>query len=154
MLGAKVHIKDDSKDWDRMVKRSGDFGPNKNAVGIGLFQSNSSREVIERGIHNEFGTKTIPRRAFLRGWLIKFQNQIAIFLFDQYLRYITGKQSLGTTIDKIRIMGISGVVARIALGKDFKPNAARTIREKGHSRVLEKTGEMIRNITGKWLNKR
>ena len=163
MLGTKVHIKDDRQKWDRMVKRSDDFGKNKNTVGIGLFTGKTKRAVIERGTGNEFGVnKTlpngrvikIPRRSFLRGWLIAFENRIQIFFFEQYVRYILGKQSLAATMKRLGLFGVAGVVGRIALGKDFKPNAPITIKKKGHTRVLEDTGEMIKNITRKWMNKK
>ena len=110
------------------------------SVNIGLF-AKVGNDVLTKGIVNEFGTKNIPERSFLRKTFNDEYKKVAK-QFDKIIISF-GKKDLGVD-RKLRLIGRSqqGAVQKTITDLKVPPNAASTIKAKGSSNPLIDTGEM------------
>lgn len=139
-MGVKVEDKDTG--WSRFVKGLDDLAKNPaGSVDVGFF----TPEIAERAVHNEFGTKTIPERSFIRTTVDKNKKK--------YLKRMT------KAAERIALDGIDPSKALIPTANQLRndlinaiitlkspPNAPSTILAKGSSNPLVDRGEMQRAI--------
>lgn len=102
--------------------------------------------VAEYAAKNEFGTREIPQRSFMRTAFDENINKIEEVAADQYGKIIDGdiaiKQGLG-------IIGqvITAMIQRKIQAIVFPPNSPRTIAIKGSSKPLIDFGQMVKSVT-------
>jgi hypothetical protein len=118
---------------------------NTKVVAVGLF-ANVGDSVLEKGIYNEFGTKNIPERSFLRSTFNKEHKKIAR-RFTQIVEGINKKDY--SVMRKLKLIGVeqAGQVQQTITDMKSPPNAPSTIRKKGVDNPLIDTGEMRAKIS-------
>ncbi len=142
---ASSRVIDRDRGWKRIIKALGD---DDFEVDVGFFDERNATV----GFFNEFGTREVPERPFMRT------------AFDRNLPQMTAlfKKLLGNVADGKTSKRAAGLV----LGKKMKklitdsisswstpPNASSTIERKGFNRPLVDTGQMLKSVTFK-LKKR
>ena len=118
---------------------------NTKVVAVGLFPEVGD-SVLKKGIYNEFGTKDIPERSFLRSTFNKEYKKVAR-RFTQIVEGINKKDY--SVMRKLKLIGIeqAGQVQQTITDMKSPPNAASTIKKKGFDNPLIETGEMRAKIS-------
>jgi hypothetical protein len=108
--------------------------------------------VIDVGLWNEFGTKHIPERSFLRSGIR--QNLDAYRSMNKrHLRLIQFKKmKAAQALGRLGILASGHIVGRI---DDVRtpPNSEQTIAQKGSSNPLVDTGHLKQSITHEVLTR-
>lgn len=118
---------------------------NTKVIAVGLF-AGVGDSVLKKAIYNEFGTKNIPERSFLRSTFNKEYKKVA-GRFTQIVKGINKKDY--RVQSKLKLIGVEQVEQVQQTITDIKtpPNAESTIRRKGSSNPLIDTGEMRSKIS-------
>jgi len=96
---------------------------------------------------NEYGTKRIPQRSFLRSTVDEDREVINRFMENQLRAYTEGKNSLLGAITGIGVKVVGLVKSKIKKSKSWAvPNSPVTIALKGSSTPLVDTGEMRNKV--------
>lgn len=115
-------------------------------VEVGFPDGETNDAVIERATFNEFGTRTIPERPFMRNAMRanrgKYRRYIASTAKDVFL----GRLSVRTALNRLGLVAVGDVQTEISTLMD-PPNAPSTIAAKGSSNPLIDTGEMRQAVT-------
>lgn len=134
-------IRNGTRELNRIVR--GFSGNSK--VGVG-FPKGTDSDVIDKAVYNEFGTRDIPERPFMRNGLrsnIPALRRTARSVAGKvFSRTLTPRQGLGQMGEK----GKKLIQESITDMRD-PPNAGVTIERKGSSNPLIDTGEMRRKVT-------
>jgi hypothetical protein len=120
-------------------------------VGILASKGGASQHDAESGLtvcqvaaFNEYGTKTIPERPFLRSTFAKKDAELGRLTGRLAKNLVEGKMSLARALDVLGLWGATAVKKTITTGKGVPPpNAASTIKAKGSSRTLVDTGRLL-----------
>lgn len=97
---------------------------------------------------NEFGTRTIPARPFLRPAIFNNREETARKIAKEMAIYVARPQrDVLTTLGNIGKDVASKVRARIENAGSFVPNAPSTVEGKGSSRPLHDSGRLSRSIS-------
>lgn len=117
---------------------------------IGIFENKKDEEgrtIAEYATHNEFGTKKIPERSFMRSAYDENINEI--------MRVIEKATAMGCTTSRQfeQILKVAGekirnvIIMKIRSAKSWaRPLAYSTIRAKGHDTILIHSGNMWKAI--------
>lgn len=116
----------------------------KTVVEIGI-QSDAGAGVIERAFFNEYGTKNIPERSFLRGAFDDNRKDLNDIIDRLWSGVKAGKINARKAADILGTRHETQVKAKIKSGP-FEANAKSTIRAKGSSIPLIDTGEMRNSV--------
>lgn len=108
-------------------------------ITVGVF----GEEAAEVAFYNEYGTKHIPARSFIRSTLAEHQRDIVRFYIENFQKHNDAKMAAAATSQYIEGL----IVARIASGH-FTPNAPATIKKKGRNQPLIDTGRMMNSVKG------
>jgi len=102
--------------------------------------------VAEVGLYNEFGTKNIPSRPFMRGSFEQHKKQVDLVKRSQYLKILDGKRTVKKALWVIGEFRTTKIKEKI---RDLRtpPNAESTKKIKGSSNPLIDTGRMRASIT-------
>lgn len=108
--------------------------------------------MAEIAFQNEFGTKTIPARSFMRSSFDENLTTITSILNKEYDRIIEGTSTVKYSLDLI------GNIVRDMIKKKIRaitlpPNAPSTIKMKGSSKPLIDFGQMINAVQHKVILK-
>lgn len=115
---------------------------------VGIQEGNSQVKgllVSQIAFWNEFGTKHIPERSFIRAWFdsnISTIQQRAHFLYGKVL---DGKMNAKTALATLG-QWVQDRIRKSILEFTSPPNAPMTIRRKGSSHPLIDTGQMLNSI--------
>ncbi|MFY0735620.1 hypothetical protein [Aurantimonas sp. NFXS3] len=117
-------------------------------VKVGLPSGQAPGDLVAIGIYNEFGTRTIPERPFIRN---------AVRGNDHGIRSVTGKAAAQIMRGEISMQAAMARLGIYFQGKiqaeitalDSPPNAPSTIRQKGSSNPLIDTGRLRSSISWK-----
>ena len=135
--------------WDAIfAKIKRDSGSAHVKVGI---QQDSVREpetgeapadMVQIAAFQEFGTKDIPERSFIRAWHDTAAPQIQKLIQRLVLRYIDDKITMDVLLAKLGVFAQGGMRKYL---RDLKepPNAPATIRAKGSANPLIDTGQLL-----------
>ena len=98
---------------------------------------------------NEFGTRRIPQRSFLRGGIFEAKDAIAAVIADEMETYIAQpKRTAVTTLRAVGLFAASKVRTRLNTTSHWaKANALSTIASKGFDRPLHDTDLLSRSVT-------
>ena len=146
---AKDVLIDNDLGWDAILaKIEEDSGSAHVKVGI---QQDSNREpedgkapadMVDIAAFQEFGTKTIPERSFIRAWHDSAVPQIQRLIQRLVIQYIDDKITMDVLLAKLGNFAQGGMRKYL---RDLKepPNAPSTIRAKGSSNPLIDTGQLL-----------
>lgn len=146
--GARI-VKDDRRKWDKLAKQLQEIKRTEGkSAKIGVFAEQGS-DLVKYAGANEFGTKIIPERSFLRSAIDEGRQRIVRFVDQQAINLIVKQnQSLKRTLRLLGLFGVKLVKAKIIKGP-FVPNAPATIRKKRSSKPLIDKGRLLGSITFK-----
>ena len=114
-------------------------------VDVGVLAKEGGELVIIAAA-NEFGTKTIPSRSFIRSTIDDKQEQIMDFAESQARRIADGQITKKDALEAIGELIKSLIQLRIIELRE-PPNAPSTIRQKGSSNpLIGKTGRLNQSI--------
>lgn len=132
------------------------FGLGTPRIRVGVLQESGSKTkdgspsvtVLDVAFWNEFGTKTIPSRSFIRAWFTETEPQIREKLGGLMAKVLMGRLDKKTALDQLGVWMVGSIQARMSRGIP-PPNAASTILRKGSSKPLIDTGQLRASITFK-----
>lgn len=101
----------------------------------------------------ESGTKTMPARPWLSGWLDENWELVIFRLRMEMSRVVRGQQTKNQALSRVGRMIRDGIRERI-LAKIPPPNAPATIKKKGFDHPLLETGRFLKAITYRILDRR
>ena len=108
-------------------------------ISVGVF----GEEAAEVAFYNEFGTKHIPARSFIRSTIAEHQRDIAECYASNFQRTNDAKAAAALTSAYVENL----IKAKIASG-NFTPNAPSTVKKKGRNKPLIYTGRMMNSVKG------
>lgn len=126
-------------------------------IGRSTYSEDGTVAVVDYATFNEFGTRHIPKRSFIRstfdenaqqflaaGANIISAQMVAGAVFDTK----TSKLTVSQRLNRLGMFMASKVQAQITKGGvPYKPNAASTIARKGSTSPLIDTGRMRQSVT-------
>lgn len=134
---------------DELKKLSARAKKGKALVEVGVISDHTYEDgltVVEVAAYNEFGTKHIPERPFIRSTVKKEKPKLKAFSGKLLKKIIDGKltreKALGLLGQKV-----AGEIKETITTLRAPPNAASTIAAKKSSNPLIDTGELRQSIT-------
>lgn len=109
------------------------------SISVGVF----GKKEAEIAFFNEFGTRTIPARSFIRSTIAENKQNIVANLAMNFQQTHDAKIAAALTSTYVENL----IKAKIASG-NFTPNAPSTIKKKGKNQPLVDTGRMMNSIKG------
>lgn len=101
--------------------------------------------VAQYAAENEFGTKKIPQRSFMRSTFDEKINDIEKVIFEQFGLAIDDKITIQQAYDQVGL-DVTGMIQEKIVAIRTPPNSAKTIELKGSSNPLIDFGQMIASI--------
>ncbi|MBK5244295.1 MAG: hypothetical protein JJE18_04590 [Eubacteriaceae bacterium] len=135
----------DTSNVAELLKRMDELRNKTIEVGI---LSDAGGEIIDRATWNEFGTKNIPERSFIRAGYDTNKSKIE----SQGEKLVNSVVNMAITPNRAaETLGevAKGMIQDFAVNLSDPPNAESTIRQKGSDNPLVDTGEMIEKINYK-----
>ena len=102
--------------------------------------------ILEVAIWNNFGTRDIPRRAFMELAAERMRPKFKKMLRDAVKKINSGELDLKTVLKAAAQMGEAELRKAITDG-DWPPNSPETVRRKKSERPLIDTGDMRKYVT-------
>lgn len=102
--------------------------------------------VAEYAAKNEFGTKDIPERSFMRTAFDDNITAISNIVYNQIVEVIDGKSTIQQAYGIVGQV-IVGLIQRKIRAIVLPPNSPKTIAAKGSSKPLIDFGQMIASVT-------
>ena len=134
----------------KMKRKKGKYPPahisGPTILKIGFPKSKSSQANIMKAIWNEFGTRRIPARPFVRTSMRNNRKKYLAMARADAKQILAGKMTAQQSLSRIGIVAQGDMQMSIVNG-GWTPNAASTIRRKGSSRPLIDTGKMRQAVT-------
>jgi len=118
-------------------------GPSKVKVG---FPEGTDGEVIDKAVYNEFGTRDIPERPFMRNGFREGTPELRRLARQLAGRIIAGTMTKEQALNRMGGKGKQLIQDSITDMRD-PPNAQSTIDRKGSSNPLVDEGEMKGKVT-------
>ena len=94
---------------------------------------------------NEFGTREIPARPFMRTSFDENMQRINNFILSEYDDVLTGKSNTRRSLNRIGLLGVDLVQVKIRSITN-PPNSPKTIALKRSSKPLIDFGQMIQSV--------
>ena len=121
------------------VTKSATKGKEKKVGGLSM---------AEIGAANEFGSKNVPARPFLRPAIDENRSRINRAIAGEYDKILEGNSTVKKSLNLLGLFGVDLVQKKIR-SIHFPPNAPSTIKRKGSSKPLIDFGQMIQSIRHK-----
>jgi len=129
----------DTNNTDKLLKQLESLFKKEITVGL---HGDVGKDNLTKGFANEFGTKNIPERSFIRagfdaekGNINRDAEKLVKKVVAMEIKSQTAAELLGDTA--------KGRIQEFAIDLRDPPNAASTIKQKGSSNPLVDTGQMI-----------
>jgi hypothetical protein len=132
--------------WKRILRETRAMKRRGVKVGVlGDAERNDGQSMIDIAIYNEFGTKNIPARPFIRGSYDSKRRELGKFKDRLLAQILRGKLD---TVHALKILGEhhKGQIQEYMTTLDDPPNAPSTIEAKGSSNPLIDNGQLRRSI--------
>ena len=121
---------------------------------IGIFSPEGDVKYEENGatvmmaaLFAEFGTKTQPKRSFLRAWFDQNEDLLKFWLKGEWERVARGEQTMDEALANVGRRAAHAIKQRILNGLD-PDNAPSTVKKKGYNfPLLGLTGRLIAAIS-------
>lgn len=150
-MGVKITRRDLGVDFIARKMRA--LGQLRLTVGVqgkrGLRIYPSGANAASVALYNEYGTKDIPARSFIRGALFAFKSEIEAFIANEMERYIAGRSAdAASSLARIGKFVAGKVKHRINTTSHWaRPNAPSTVASKGFDRPLHETDLLSKSIS-------
>lgn len=115
-------------------------------VMVGFPRGAASSFVINKAIWNEFGTRHIPERPFLRRAMSGNRSKYGLFLAARAKDIVEQRDTCERVINQLGLLAVGDIQHEITALRT-PPNAPATIKAKGSSNPLIDTGEMRQSVT-------
>ena len=136
--------------WSMSVRRKkGKYPPTHlgdKQLKIGFPRSKSTQSNVRKALWNEFGTRRIPARPFLRTSMRNNRAKYLKMAHADAKQILAGSMSIERSLARIGIVAQGDVQMSIVAG-NWTPNAPSTVKRKGSSRPLIDTGAMRQAVT-------
>lgn len=156
---ARADVRDIDKGWEAIQKEVESF--KKASVLIGFQEGEVTKKEVkgqrekegglgmpEIAAQNEFGTKLIPARPFMRTSFDENISKINRLINLQYQQVQDGKKNADQALTAIGVVMV-GLVQQKIRSIVSPPNSPRTIEIKGSSKPLIDFGQMIQSVREK-----
>ena len=140
---AKKRVKNGTKELQKILRSF----KGKSKVKVG-FPSSVDGEIIDKAVYNEFGTRDIPERPFIRNGLRDGVGKITDKSKIIARKVVAGKLTTNQGLNQLGVLGSTLVKENITSGS-HAPNAQSTIDQKGSATPLIDTNEMRLAVTWK-----
>lgn len=120
-------------------------------VKVGLPKGKADGDVVEYAFYNEFGTRRIPERPFMRIAMREHRGKYRRGLQAEAKAILRGQTSLSGTLNRLGALAAGDIQDTISSSLP-PPNAPSTVRQKGSSGTLIDEGRMRQSITWKVEN--
>ena len=129
----------DTNNTDKLLKQLESLFKKEITVGL---HGDVGGDILSRGIYNEFGTKNIPERSFIRAGYDTEKKNI-INDAEKLTRKVVAMEIKPSTAANLLGDATKGRIQEFAIDLRDPPNAQSTIDAKGSSNPLVDTGQMI-----------
>ncbi len=129
----------DTNNTDKLLKQLQSLFNKEIIVGL---HGDVGGDVLSRGIYNEFGTKNIPERSFIRAGYDSEKKNI-INDAEKLTRKVVAMEIKPNAAANLLGDATKGRIQEFAIDLRNPPNAQNTIDKKGSSNPLVDTGQMI-----------
>jgi hypothetical protein len=145
---------DTDKGYKDLVKRV--YGIERPTVDVGVLDAggglvypDGTATILDVAIWNEFGTKNIPSRSFIREWFDENEDQLRADLRVLMESVVAGKRTKEQILEIIGQRAVAQIQERISSSIP-PPNARSTVRQKkGSETTLVDTGLLRSSVTYK-----
>lgn len=144
-------IKDTDNGYAALAERV--FGIRKPVLTVGVHAAEGAlgdgqATVLDVGTWNEFGTRRIPPRSFIRAWYDAAEPKLRTQLATLMKGVIAGARTADQALEILGLKAVGEIQGRISAG--IAPqNADSTVKQKGSSKPLIDTGTLRSSITHK-----
>ena len=132
----------DTNNTDKLLKQLESLFKKEITVGL---HGDVGGDILSRGIYNEFGTKNIPERSFIRAGYDSEKKNI-INDAEKLARKVVAMEIKPSTAANLLGDATKGRIQEFAIDLRDPPNAQSTVDAKGSSNPLVDTGQMIGSI--------
>ena len=146
-----ARVEDIDRGWKRIKRSLKRMNTSYTKVGVQEGTQHKSKEgelsdLVVIATANEFGTKRIPSRPFMRNAMDK--NQVTLFKtqLKMYSEVLAGTKNVRDALAVIGEVAVAKVKKEIRNLK-FPPNAPSTIARKGSDNPLIDEGQLVQSIT-------
>lgn len=145
-MRVSVKITDNKQRWEKVRRELKSSGNKEVVVGIQKGEVNEGVLVAQYATWNEFGTRTIPSRPFMRSYFDSSVARIERFATNGVAQVLLGKATFLQFLNAAGVFMVDGVKKSISTGS-WVPNATMTVALKGSSKPLVDSGVMINSVT-------
>lgn len=149
-------VRVDMREFERMIGRLTELDRHDAQVGVfaseGGSASHAGRRIslVELATVHEFGTSTVPERAFIRRTAIEGRHDFGVALSLLARQVMLGRIQPQYGLSRLGAFASTQVRSRIATGAYLPPPLKpATIARKGHARPLIHTGQLLSAIRSK-----
>lgn len=147
------------KEYDKKVDQIEQLGNSYVLVGFqdGSVTKNQTKagrrkqgghSMAQIAFENEFGTKNIPARSFMRTSFDENRDRISRIIATEYDKIIDGESTVRKSLNLIGLYGVDLIQTKIR-SIHTPPNSPRTIAIKKSSKPLIDFGQMIQSVRHK-----
>ncbi|MGL5965622.1 MAG: hypothetical protein ACRCZ6_00240 [Kluyvera sp.] len=145
-MRVSVTIKDNKTVWRKIRVGLGELKPVEVVAGIQKGEVNDGVLVAQYATWNEFGTKTIPSRPFMRNAFDKNVEKLVRFFYQGRRGLVDGKTNQTQLMNAVGLKMVQ-LIKESILNEEWTPNADYTIVKKKSSKPLVDTGTMLNSVT-------
>lgn len=138
-------VRDNDLGWNSIVRNLKLLNRSATKVGVQAGEKNDGKSIAEYAAYNEFGTKDIPSRPFMRTAFDKNRVELYNFSDAQYNNVLARRLS---TINALGLVGefFQNKIQQSIEQGNWEPNDPKTVKQKGSSKPLIDTGTMKNSI--------
>ena len=155
----RVKVTDTDMGWNKIKKETAIFQGSSVLIGFqegsvtkeqvkGQREKKGNQSMPEIAAQNEFGTKIIPARPFMRTSFDENIGKIQKIITIQYGKVLDGKQDAELALLGVGLF-VSGLIKLKIRSIQSPPLSRRTIEAKGSSKPLIDFGQMIQSVREK-----
>ncbi|TBM05648.1 hypothetical protein EYY87_08600 [Hafnia paralvei] len=141
-----VKITDNKRLWDNLKQELKATGSKEVVTGIQKGEVNDGVLVADYATWNEFGTRKIPSRPFMRTYFDNSVSRLEKFSVNGITQVLLGKATFMQFLNAAGVEMVNGVKKSITNG-EWDPNAPLTVSLKGSSKPLIDKGVMLNSVT-------
>lgn len=145
-MRVSVRFTDNKRQWEKLRRELKNIGSKEVVVGIQKGEVNDGMLVAQYATWNEFGTRTIPARPFMRTYFDATIARLEKFSTNGVTQVLLGRATFLQFLNAVGVFMVDGVKKSISTG-GWLPNAPMTVALKGSSKPLIDSGVMLNSVT-------
>lgn len=141
-----VSTKTIDRGWDKIKRELSTLKNSYTKVGLQKGEMHSSGQLVAQiAAQNEYGTRYIPSRPFMRTAFSNNLNQLENRLQVSLNSIYEGRSSAAASLNSVGVW-YTGKIQETITNFSSPPNAPSTIAQKGSSNVLIDTGQLRQSV--------